>query len=119
MPRTPPSIARWLMIASALCAGRALADDRPGPPSPQESLAAFRLADGALVIELDAAEPQVVSPVAIAWDEDGRLFVAEMTDYASATASGRIRRLEDLDGDGRYERATTFAEGLPSPSGVL
>ena len=77
------------------------------------------LADPALTIELVAAEPEVTSPVAIAWDEDGRLYVAEMIDYPVAPASGRIRRLEDRDGDGRYEHATVFADGLPFPNGVL
>jgi len=82
-------------------------------------LAAFVLADPALSIELVAAEPDVTSPVAIAWDEDGRLYVAEMRDYPDATTAGRIKRLEDRDGDGRYERSTVFAEGLPFPNGVM
>ncbi len=90
-----------------------------GPRSTQDEQAAFALADPALKIELIAAEPEVTSPVAIAWDEDGRLYVAEMIDYPVATAAGRIRRLEDRDGDGRYEHATIFAEGLPFPNGVL
>ncbi len=77
------------------------------------------LADPALMIELVAAEPDVTSPVAIAWDEVGRLYVAEMLDYPVATTAGRIRRLEDRDGDGRFERSTVFAEGLPFPNGVM
>ncbi len=89
------------------------------PRPPREEQAAFVLADPELTIELVAAEPEVASPVAIAWDEEGRLFVAEMLDYPSATTSGRIRMLEDRDGDGRYERATVFADGLPFPNGVL
>jgi putative membrane-bound dehydrogenase-like protein len=82
-------------------------------------MAAFVLADPGLTIDLVAAEPEVTSPVAIAWDEDGRLYVAEMIDYPTAPAAGRIRRLEDRDGDGRYERATIFADGLPFPNGVM
>ena len=89
------------------------------PRPPREEQAAFVLADPALTIELVASEPEVASPVAIAWDEEGRLFVAEMLDYPTATTSGRIRMLEDRDGDGRYEHATVFAEGLPYPNGVL
>jgi putative membrane-bound dehydrogenase-like protein len=80
---------------------------------------AFVLADPDLTIELVASEPEVTSPVAIAWDEDGRLYVAEMNDYPTAHAAGRIRRLEDRNGDGRYEHATAFADGLPFPNGVL
>ena len=87
--------------------------------SPREEAATFRLADPRLTIELVAAEPQVASPVAIAWDADGALYVAEMIDYPVAPAAGRIRRLEDRDGDGIFERATVFADGLAFPNGVL
>jgi putative membrane-bound dehydrogenase-like protein len=111
---------RWLLLLPVLLETAAWAQG-PGsaPRPPREALAAFALADPALTIELVAAEPEVTSPVAIAWDEDGRLYVAEMIDYPVATASGRIRRLEDRDGDGRYERATIFAESLPFPNGVM
>jgi putative membrane-bound dehydrogenase-like protein len=114
--------ASWRFIACATlvvlltCEREAPAQGRP---TPDESLAALRLADPELRIELVAAEPQVVSPVAIAWDEQGRLYVAEMTDYPVAPPGGRIKRLEDRDGDGRYEHATVFADKLPYPSGVL
>jgi putative membrane-bound dehydrogenase-like protein len=77
------------------------------------------LADPALSIELVASEPDVVDPVAIAWDETGRLFVAEMNDYPAGSSGGRITRLEDRDDDGKYERSVVFAEGLPYPSGLL
>src|ERR1017187_3400459 len=99
---------RWLLLSLALLVGRARGADGPGagPRSPGDSMKAFVLADPALTIELVSAEPEVTSPVAIAWDEDGRLYVAEMNDYPVAPASGRIRRLEDRDGDGRYEHAT-------------
>src|SRR6185503_16236523 len=89
------------------------------PLAPQEERTSFRLADERLTIELVAAEPNVVSPVAISFDADGRLFVAEMLDYPNAQTSGRIRLLEDRDGDGRYETATVFADQLPFPNGVL
>src|SRR5262249_48411030 len=50
---------------------------------------------------------------------DGRLFVAEMIDYPNARMGGRIKLLEDRDGDGRYETASVFAAELPFPNGVL
>ena len=111
--------AEFLIAFMAILVGAGA--DRPptGPRSPGAELAAFELADPALEIELVAAEPEVTSPVAIAWDEDGRLYVAEMIDYPVAPAAGRIRRLEDRDGDGRYEHATVFTDGLPFPNGVL
>lgn len=89
------------------------------PFSPADEHAKFRLADPGLRIELVVAEPDVISPVAAAWDEDGRMYVAEMIDYPSGPTAGRIKRLEDRDGDGKYERVSVFAEGLPYPSGVL
>jgi hypothetical protein len=55
-----------------------------GPPTTAEELAAMRLADPGLTINLVAAEPELVSPVAFAWDERGALFVAEMRDYPVA-----------------------------------
>ncbi len=105
----------WILLP-LLCA---IARGADGPRSPAESIKAFVLSDPLLHIELVASEPEVTSPVAIAWDEDGRLYVAEMNDYPAAAASGRIRRLEDRDGDGRYEHATVFADGLPFPNGVM
>jgi putative membrane-bound dehydrogenase-like protein len=89
------------------------------PRSPRDEMATFVLAHPELSVSLVAAEPDVTSPVAIAWDENGRLYVAEMIDYPTAPDSGRIRCLQDRDGDGRYEHATIFADGLPFPNGVL
>src|SRR5689334_24155991 len=87
------------------------ADKRSGPLSPREEQASFRVPKG-FRVELVACEPEVVDPVAMAFDEDGRIFVAEMHGYNGPTppmkvASGRIRLLEDRDGDGYYEHATT------------
>jgi putative membrane-bound dehydrogenase-like protein len=89
------------------------------PLSPEAERATFRLADDTLTIELVAAEPQVRAPVAIAWDADGRMFVAEMTDYPSGPVSGRIRMLEAPDAAGRYQRSTVFATNLAYPNGVM
>jgi putative membrane-bound dehydrogenase-like protein len=83
--------------------------------------ASFVLADAALVVELVAAEPLVESPCAMAFDERGRIFVAENRGYPNTTepAQGRIALLSDTDGDGRADKRTTFAEGLTFPNGVL
>src|SRR5689334_19541847 len=87
------------------------AQDRRGPTPPDEAVKTFRVPDG-FRVELVAAEPRVVSPVAIAFDEDGRLYVAEMRDYPLGSPSGTIRL---LDGD----RTTVFAENVAFPSGLL
>jgi putative membrane-bound dehydrogenase-like protein len=47
------------------------------------------------------------------------MYVAEMIDYPLGPTAGRIRKLTDADGDGRYERVTVFAEGLNFPNGAL
>jgi putative membrane-bound dehydrogenase-like protein len=70
-------------------------------------------------IELVAAEPDVVSPVAMDIDEHGRIFVVEMPGYPLDTRpTGRIKLLE-IDRDGRIDRSTVFADGLVLPTGVM
>jgi putative membrane-bound dehydrogenase-like protein len=96
----------------------------PGQPlSPAEAVKQFRIAPG-LRIELVAAEPLVQSPVDIAFDADGRLWVVEMPDYPNGPPKGkppegRIRILEDKKGDGVYDHATTFAGELLFANGLL
>src|SRR5262245_28805771 len=55
----------------------------------------------------------------MAFDEDGRIYVAEMIDYPLGPPAGRIMRLEDTDGDGKIDRATVFADKIPYPTGVM
>ena len=112
----------WNRVIWGLCvlSSPSLAQETPrGPLAPRQEQATLHLVDPGLTIELAAAEPEVISPVSIAWDADGFLYVAEMIDYPVARPSGRIKRLEDRDGDGVYERSTVLADGLPFPNGVL
>ena len=73
-------------------------------------------------LELVAAEPAVNAPVAMAFDENGRLFVVERPDYSGGTGtnahSGRIRLLEDTEGEGEFHASTVFADNLPLPSAI-
>ncbi len=109
-----------LLVLVCVSWGGALADDiRQTPLTPDEERATFELADSGLAVELVAADPQLNSPVAISWDADGRLYVAEMIDYPLGPTAGQIRLLEDRDHDGHYEHATVFASGLRFPNGVL
>ena len=94
-----------------------------GPLTPEKAPLSFQLEPG-LRIELVAAEPLIVDPVAIDWGPDGKLWVVEMRDYPMGIdgkwkPGGRVKYLEDLDGDGHCERATIFLEGLPFPTGVM
>ncbi len=100
-----------------------IAFDMPPPQSPEEALASFRVRPG-FRVELVAAEPAVIDPVAFDWDAAGRLWVVEMRDYplgldGQGQPGGVVKVLEDADGDGHYERATPFLEGLAFPTGVL
>ncbi|PAW68890.1 MAG: hypothetical protein B9S34_00865 [Opitutia bacterium Tous-C1TDCM] len=74
-------------------------------------------------LELAAHEPQVRDPIAISFDENGRMFVCEMVDYSEERDHqphlGRISVLEDRDGDGRYETSKVFADNLPWPTGLI
>ncbi|MEX0794103.1 MAG: PVC-type heme-binding CxxCH protein [Pirellulaceae bacterium] len=89
----------------------------PPSRSPQESLKAIVVEPGYRV-ELVAAEPIVMDPVAIAFDVAGRMFVVEYGDYPigpddpDAPPLSRIVLLEDTDGDGRMDRRNVFAEHL-------
>ncbi|MCU0879458.1 MAG: c-type cytochrome [Pirellulaceae bacterium] len=98
------------------------------PLSPAESLAALHVRPG-FKIELVAAEPLVVDPVAFDWGPDGRLWVVEMRDYPNGITwrkegdefgvpGGRVKVLTDTNGDGKYDEAKVFLDKLPFPTGV-
>lgn len=94
-----------------------------GPLSPQQSRQAIQT-DAKFVVDLVAAEPLTADPVAMAFGADGKLWLAEMIDYPTGRTGnfepgGRIRFLEDSNADGIFDRATTFLDGLPFPTGVL
>jgi len=95
---------------------------RFAPVPPDAALQTFQVRKG-FHLDLVAAEPNIASPVALSFDENGRMFVVEMVDYSERRDEvphlGRIRMLEDLDGDGVYERSTIFATNLPWPTAVL
>ena len=109
------------ILARALAGGESV--EVKSPLDPAEAQKLFQLADANLRIELAAAEPELIDPVAIRFDEDGRMWVCEMRDYPTGPPPGsgknsRIRVLEDADGDGRFEKATTFADGLSFVTGL-
>src|SRR5216110_797548 len=94
-----------------------------GPLTPEESLKYLKTEPG-LKVELVAAEPMVVSPVAVAWDEKGRMFVVEDRGYPVGPGKGKppvgqVVLLEDTNGNGHYDKRTVFADGLTFPNGVM
>jgi putative membrane-bound dehydrogenase-like protein len=116
----------WLIasLAGAVFAAEPVVDSkqlpRIPPTEPANALATFRVKPG-FRIELVAAEPLVVDPIALSFDEEGRLYVVEMRDYSERRPErlGRIRLLEDTDGDGCFEKSTVFAQDLPWPTAVI
>ncbi len=104
--------------------GRHWIDQKPDPSkTPEKSQACFQIEPGSR-IELVAAEPLVLDPVWIDFDHRGRMFVAEYSDYPIgpvkadgtedpvAAAMSKIVMLEDIDGDGRMDKRTVFADHL-------
>ena len=96
-----------------------------GPPTVAQALKLFQIEKSAS-IEIAAAEPQLRDPVAICFDHKGRMLVVESLGYPfllddgkEVPKLGRIALLEDSDGDGRYEKRTTFAEDFTFPNGIL
>ncbi len=113
----------FVLVWSLVIGHWSFAADVSKPLSPAEAQQAFVLADSSLKIELAAAEPDVIDPVAIRFDEDGRMWVVQLSDYPLGNPTGgeplsKIRVLEDKDGDGRFETATTFAEKLLFVTGL-
>ena len=93
--------------------------------SPEESLEKFYLPEG-YKIELVASEPMVNEPVAIAWDGNGKMYVAQMDTYMqNVDAIGedepisQIKLLVDLDGDGKMDKSTVFIDSLLLPRMIL
>jgi putative membrane-bound dehydrogenase-like protein len=100
-----------------------IAFEMPPLTTPQQALQAFVVRPG-FKVELAAAEPDVVSPVAFDWDARGRLFVVEMRDYplgmdGKGQPGGVVKMLTDADGDGRWEKPVVFAENLRFPAGLF
>jgi uncharacterized protein len=104
-------------------------ENRPAPPklqqpfSPADAIKHWQVPPG-FELQLFAAEPEIVNPIAMTWDERGRLWVVETVDYPNnivpdGTGHDVIRILEDTNGDGRADKSTVFAAGLSIPTGIV
>jgi putative membrane-bound dehydrogenase-like protein len=93
----------------------------PGPPlSPADAIKKMTVPEG-FSVELVAAEPDLVNPVAMTIDERGRFWVCESVEYPRSSpgkGADRIKIMEDTDGDGTCDKFTLFADGLNIPSGI-
>jgi hypothetical protein len=149
VPRRNPLAAAGLALLAGVCCSVPKPAEPPIAPlpgglSPRESMARMRAAPGFSVV-LVASEPTVRQPIALNWDDRGRLWVVEYIQYPDPAGlravegdryfrtrydrvpeppprgtpgKDRIKILEDADGNGRFERVKTFAEGLSLASGV-
>src|SRR5215471_18004158 len=106
-----------------ICSGCSRKRAEGTPLTAADSLKSMRLSEE-FHVELFASEPQVMSPVEMVFDDDVRIYVAEMMDYpddppAGKPARSRIRLLEDTDGDGKPDRVTVFADNVLAVSGIM
>lgn len=95
------------------------------PLSPEESLKTFRLPKE-YHLELVASEPMISEPVAIAWDGNGRMYVAQMETYmqtidakGEGEPKSRIMLLEDTNDDGKMDKSSVFIDQLVTPRMLL
>ena len=124
----------WMWASLAIVALQLVATAQEAVPAPavksplsaDEALKSFVLASPDLKMELVASEPEVVDPVAIAFGNDGSMWVVEMRDYPYGPKPGsgekprsRIKRLFDKNLDGRFETSTVFVDEILFPTGVL
>lgn len=112
----------WSAAVSAQQAAIPHAQDKP-PNEPRDAQTAARMmtVPEGFTVEVVAAEPNLVNPVAMAIDERGRFWVTESLEYPRrepGPGRDRVKILEDKDGDGTAETVSVFLEGLNIPSGV-
>ena len=95
------------------------------PLAPNDAMAAIELPPG-FHLELVASEPMIQEPAVVAWDGNGRMYVAEMRTYMQdIDGSGahdpvsRISLLEDTDGDGVMDKHSVFIDQLVLPRMIL
>ena len=125
---------RWLVcLLSLLCVTIELpaqqpkpviphAQDKP-PNDPRDPATAAKMmtVPEGFSVEVVAAEPDIVNPVAMAIDERGRFWITESLEYPRrepGPGKDRVKILEDTDGDGKMDKFTVFLDGLNIPSGI-
>ena len=92
------------------------------PLAPAKSAERIVLRQG-FQADLWAAEPQILKPISMTFDERGRLWIAETVDYPNelqkpGEGRDRIKICEDTNGDGKADKFTVFADKLSIPTGL-
>ena len=92
-------------------------------PVPPAQTVSFLQAPPGFEVKVFAAEPDIVNPIAFSWDERGRLWVLESTNYphdhvGEESGTDRITICEDTNGDGRADKFTRFAENQPLSTAI-
>ncbi|SDE58055.1 Cytochrome C oxidase, cbb3-type, subunit III [Pricia antarctica] len=109
---------KTLVFTALLCA--VLIGCTPSFKEPKVSLESYKIEDG-FELQVIAAEPLLSAPVAMDFDDKGRIWVAEMPafndieDRGEDKPTGAIRILEDLDGDGVMDHSKVFLDSLVMP----
>ncbi len=118
-----------IILVVVLCIRGVFADepkpDKPAEPLPEVfSPPPFEVPPG-FTVEVAAAPPLVKHPIMAGFDDKGRLYVAEnaglnlpRVDLEKQLPNG-ILRLEDTDGDGKFDKQTVFADKMTFPQGAL
>jgi putative heme-binding domain-containing protein len=125
MSRSIAAIRALLVMLAARAPGQEVIPHRQDrlpnrPYSPEEAIEAMEVPPG-FAVELVAAEPDIVNPIAMTFDDRGRIWITESLEYPRkepGPGRDRVKVLEDTDGDGRAEKVTVFADGLNIPTGV-
>lgn len=90
--------------------------------TPEEERLGFHLPEG-FEVTLFAAEPDITKPMNMEFDDRGRLWVTQSSEYPLPADPGngkdRVTVLEDTDGDGKADRFTPFNSKLNIPIGIL
>ena len=96
-------------------------DQPPNDPRDPATAAKMMTVPEGFSVEVVAAEPDIVNPVAMAIDERGRFWITESLEYPRrepGPGRDRVKILEDTDADGKADKFTVFLDGLNIPSGI-
>lgn len=137
----PPTIAEFSMLRQSVCCFLSVCllfsfqtgiraqeklvphnqDQVPNEPRSAEDALEKMVVPEGFSVDIVASEPEIVNPVAMTFDQRGRIWITESLEYPRKSAGpgkDRIKILEDTDGDGKIDSVKVFAEGLNIPSGI-